>query len=114
MANIAIKKTYICEKCNYKTYLLASYKKHCLTELHKTGKRKPRKDKQSDSYNCDKCNFITTNKLNLKVHILNNHSTKEERKQGFKYYCEKCDFGVASETTYKIHLDTKRHKIKTI
>jgi predicted RNA-binding Zn-ribbon protein involved in translation (DUF1610 family) len=93
--------------------LITSYKKHCLTELHKTGKRKPRKDKQSDSYTCEKCNFNTTNKLNLKVHTLNNHSTKEERKNGFKYYCEKCDFGVASETTFNIHLKTKRHQMKT-
>ena len=107
------KKLHVCNKCNYKTHLLYSYKKHCGTELHKTGNRKPRSDKLSDNYKCEKCIFVTTNKSNFKVHVLNNHSTREQKKQGFKYYCDNCDFGVLTESSYKIHLLTQKHKMKS-
>lgn len=115
MAEIAkASKIYICDKCHYQTHLLDSYKKHCKTGLHKTGKRKPRSDKLADNYKCDKCNYLTTAKLNLKTHVLNNHSSKEERKCGFKYYCEKCDLGVFTATSFKNHTETQKHKSKTV
>ena len=105
---------YVCEKCNYKTKIISSYKKHLETTLHKTGQRKIRKDKKHDRYKCENCDFITTNETNYKIHYLNNHGTKEERKEGFKkYYCEKCDFGCFVKTSYEKHLETKKHKIKT-
>jgi hypothetical protein len=107
------KPIYKCEKCNYTTILLNSYKKHCETILHKTGKRKIRSDKKAENHKCDKCNYETTNKLNMKTHILNNHSSKEDKKKGFNYYCEKCDVGVFTETSYKIHLDTQKHKMRS-
>lgn len=113
MTEIKTIKEYICEKCNYKTHLLDSYNKHCNTELHKTGKRKVRKDRLAENYKCEKCDYITTTKLNIKTHMLNNHSNKEEKKNGFKFYCEKCDFGVFTETSFDLHLKTKKHKIKS-
>ena len=47
----------------------------------------------------------------MKLHILNNHSTKEERKTGFKYYCEYCNYGNFAKTSYDTHLNTKKHKL---
>ena len=114
MSGTKLPKIYKCDKCHYETHLVYSYKKHCNTELHKTGKRKPRSDKVADNYKCDKCNYITTAKLNLKTHVLNNHSSKDEKKSGFKHYCDKCDFGVFTESSFKVHLDTQKHKMKTV
>ena len=107
------KKIYSCEKCNYNTHLLNSYNKHCNTELHLTGKRKIRKDRLVENYKCNKCDYITTTKLNINTHSLNNHSSKEEKKTGFKFYCEKCDLGVFTETSFKLHLNTNKHKMKS-
>ena len=45
----------------------------------------------------------------MDTHILNNHSSKEERKHKFKCYCEYCDFGSFSEIHYQNHLITKKH-----
>ena len=50
--------------------------------------------------------------LLLKLHILNNHKTKEERKNEFPYYCELCDSCCMEEKLYKKHLETKKHKKK--
>lgn len=90
-----------------------SYKKHYDNELHKTGKRKIRKDRLVENYKCNKCNYITTTKLNVKMHSLNNHSSKKEKKEGFKFYCEKCDLGVFTETSFKLHLETNKHRMKS-
>ena len=46
---------------------------------------------------------------NFKLHYLNKHATKEERKQEFKFYCEKCDFGCFVEVLLNRHLETKKH-----
>ena len=113
MYTIHTMEEYVCEKCNYKTKIISSYKKHLETELHKTGKRKQRKDKKKDEYKCDKCDYTTTNESNYKLHYLNNHGSKEERKKEFKYYCEKCDFGCFAEICFIRHNDTRKHKNKT-
>ena len=101
-----------CEKCNKTFTSNAHYLIHCETELHKTGKRKIRTDIKEE-FKCDICNLYTTKQpTNIKLHILNNHSSIEEKKIGFKYYCETCDYGIMNEIKYKIHLDTSKHKIK--
>jgi hypothetical protein len=101
-----------CEKCNKKFTSNAHYLIHCETELHKTGKRKTRTDKKED-LKCNICNLYSTRQpTNMKLHILNNHTSNEEKKNQFKYYCEYCDFGIFSELRYKNHLETKKHKIK--
>ena len=48
----------------------------------------------------------------MKLHILNNHSTREEKKKGFKYYCEYCDMGTFAKFIYNKHIKTKKHKNK--
>lgn len=101
--------TYICGKCNYKTNLKNSFDKHCLSVLHKTGKRKTRKDKLCDEYSCSDCNYSTTVKVNFTMHRLNNHSTIEEKKKYFTYYCDLCNFGTFGKTFYDKHLQTKKH-----
>ena len=46
----------------------------------------------------------------MKKHVLNEHSTKEEREKEFKYYCKSCDFGTFSKDTYEVHTNTNKHK----
>ena len=54
------------------------------------------------------CDYTTTN---MKLHYLNNHANKEERKKEFKYYCEECDFGNFSKGLFKLHMETKHTTI---
>ena len=46
----------------------------------------------------------------MKKHILNEHSTKEQREKEFKFYCSYCDFGTFSKDTIKVHNETNKHK----
>lgn len=101
---------YICEKCNYKTNLKVPYERHLESELHKTGKRKTRSDKICDIYECKKCKYTTTVGSNYKLHVLNNHSTIEEKKKEFPFYCEDCDFGTFGKSYFTKHLATTKHK----
>lgn len=102
-----------CEKCNKTFNSNAHYLIHCETEIHKTGQRKIRSDKKED-IKCTICNIYTTKqKSTMKLHILNNHSTKETKKSNFKFYCELCDYGIINEKKYNEHLETTKHKIKT-
>lgn len=50
------------------------------------------------------------NESNYKLHYLNNHGSKEERKKEFKYYCDECDFGCFAEICFVRHNDTRNHK----
>ena len=47
----------------------------------------------------------------MKLHYLNHHSNKEERKNEFKYYCEPCDFGHFTKALYKAHLEAKHSQL---
>jgi len=101
-----------CEKCNKTFTSNTHYLIHCETELHKTGKRKTRTDKKGE-LKCSICNlYITKQQSTMKLHILNNHSSIEEKKKGFKFYCEVCDYGIINESKYNEHLETSKHKIK--
>ena len=100
---------FICEKCNYKTNIKSLILQHYETKLHKTGERGKKLIKEKEIFSCDKCDFSSTNKNNYLTHKLNNHSTKEERKQQFKYYCDNCDFGVFTESSLEIHKHSLRH-----
>ena len=44
-----------------------------------------------------------------KQHILNEHSTLEERKHGFSFYCELCDYGCFSIDLFNNHKITNKH-----
>jgi hypothetical protein len=106
-----IKNRY-CNKCNKTFTSHTHYLIHCETELHKTGKRKTRTDRKEE-LKCSICNLYTTKQEStMKLHILNNHSSIEEKKKGFKYYCEKCNYGINNELKFKEHLETKKHKIR--
>ena len=101
---------YVCEPCKYKTNYKSQWDKHIETEKHRTGKRKMRSDKKCPD-KCPHCDYSNKNNTNMKLHILNKHSTKEERKAGFKYYCEYCDFGNFAKCVYDKHLNSKKHKL---
>ena len=45
----------------------------------------------------------------FKQHLLNEHSTIEERADGFKFYCKICDFGTFSIDLYNTHIESKKH-----
>jgi len=102
-----------CVKCNKTFTSNAHYLIHCETELHKTGKRKTRTDRQEE-LTCDICNIYNTKqKSTMAIHVLNNHSNKETKKSNFKFYCEACDYGIKNETKFNQHLSTIKHKIKS-
>jgi hypothetical protein len=76
-------------------------------EKHKNnGKRKTRSDKILEP-KCKSCEYTTTRTTNMKLHYLNHHSNKEERKKEFKYYCEACDFGHFTKGLFKLHMEAK-------
>lgn len=104
---------FICEKCKYKCNFNSQWVIHCSTELHKTGKRKKRTDK-TEVGKCKQCEYETNNYSLMLKHILNKHSTKEERKNKFKYYCDMCDFGTFSKDTFEIHKNSQKHKVFSV
>ena len=101
---------YICEKCEFYTNAKSTYDKHLLSGKHTTGKRATRCDKKILD-KCPNCDYTTKNIKNMELHILNNHATKEERKEKLKYYCDLCDFGTFGKCLYDIHLNSEKHKI---
>ncbi len=100
---------YYCDQCKFGAQYKSIFDQHCQTILHITGKKKQRKDKKPN-VKCTKCEYETKLDRNLKLHILNKHSTKEEREKGFTYYCKGCDFGVFSDQSYETHCETLKHK----
>ena len=70
------------------------------------------KDQKTAIYKCSECDYETTKNNNYLTHKLNNHSTKEERKDKFKYYCDCCDFGVFVKSMMDTHLNTNKHQLK--
>ncbi len=98
---------YECETCKYKCYYPAHWKQHVDSEKHKnTGIRKTRSDKVLEP-KCKHCEYTTTRTTNMKLHYLNNHANKVERKKEFKYYCEECDVGNFTKSLFKIHIEAK-------
>ena len=101
---------FFCEKCNYGTDYKDSMDKHEKSSLHITGERGKRKKTGRKKYVCGICEYENENINNYQVHMLNNHSSKEERMEKFKYYCNICDVGAFAESFYQKHLLTSRHK----
>jgi hypothetical protein len=104
-------KEFKCEKCNIIFKHKFILENHYKSVLHKTGKRKTRIDKNPD-LKCNKCDYNTRYPDQLKMHILNKHSTKEERENNFDFYCKLCDTGFRYENIYNKHLKTSKHKYK--
>ena len=102
---------YNCEKCNFICNTKARWNAHINTQLHITGQRKKRSD-YKEPLRCDRCEYKTKNRMILEQHILNEHSTLDERKNKFKYYCKTCDYGSISKDSYQRHTKTKKHLLK--
>ena len=100
---------YTCKKCSFGTSSQTLYDRHLLTGKHINGvitRNKP----SNDPYSCTICNnYKTKNIFNMQTHILNHHSTSEDRKEKYPYYCDVCDFGVFSEASINKHIQTKKH-----
>jgi hypothetical protein len=101
---------YSCKKCDFHTNAKSSYDKHLMSGKHITGERAIRCDKRILD-KCPSCDYTTKNITNMERHVLNNHSSKEERKQKFKYYCEMCDHGTFGKSLHQKHLDSEKHKL---
>ncbi len=97
-----------CEECKFTCNEESRWIIHINCEKHKLGKRKKRSD-YNGPYICKECNYETTNMVSYKQHILNEHSTIEEREKGYTYYCKECNIGSFTEITYKKHIETKKH-----
>jgi hypothetical protein len=105
---------YKCKLCKFYTNGNIAWDKHVETEKHKSGgvKRKIRCDKKiKTEIECPHCDYKNMYKICMKSHMLNNHSTKEERKNGFKHYCERCDYGTFSEKRYNDHIISQTHDL---
>ena len=104
------KKIKHCENCNKTFTSNAHYLIHCETELHKTGKRKVRANKKEE-FKCSICKIYTTKQpTNMKLHILNNHSSIEEKKKNINIIVN-CDIGYLVEQKINTHLNTLKNKI---
>ena len=97
---------YYCKKCKFGCQYESVWKHHEISTKHK---KMEDDDYKYEPKKCEECNYKTMCGSNLKLHILNNHSTKEERKEGFKYYCEECDYGIFGKKLFEKHLEIK-HK----
>lgn len=116
-SNIQNKKNYYCEKCNYECKFKVYYERHIKTGKHINGiitKKKYEIKKEKKIYSCEKCNFTSEHLYNYKTHMLNNHSTEEEKKKEYSYYCVICKIGMYAETIYKKHLLSKKHLTKSL
>jgi len=98
-----------CEKCGFECRYKTQWNEHIETELHKTGKKKKRSDTK-EPLKCEHCDYKTKNETTMKLHKLNVHSTKEERKSGFKYYCGYCDVGTFSKDIIENHENSQKHQ----
>lgn len=102
-------KNFTCDKCNVSFKHNFILENHYKSGLHINGKRKPRSDKKPELV-CEICNnFKTISDFQLKLHMLNNHKTEEEREKEFTYYCKICKIGFFEEAGYKKHIGTSRH-----
>jgi hypothetical protein len=95
-------KRYNCPLCKYTTDKPSDWIKHTNSKKHeRNGKRK--------SIHCDICNHESLTHWNNKMHMITNHSTKEERiKQ--KYYCFDCDQVFFCSQYKNTHDNSIKHK----
>ena len=60
---------------------------------------------------CIKCNHVCFNHLNLRHHILTQHSTIEDREKE-KYYCKVCDKVFFCKYYIDLHMKSMKHNNK--
>jgi hypothetical protein len=99
-----IKSKFNCDLCNYACTYKSEFNKHLKSAKHKRGGAPVNHD-------CNLCNYSSSSPWNLKMHIVNIHMTKEEKKE-LQYYCEICDCLCFSQLYYNTHMDSKEHNAK--
>ena len=104
-------KKYKCECCLFYTNFASEYNKHVKSLKHQRN-GKP-KEKKLDIYNCNNCEYKGNTHWNLKMHIITQHSTLEERNKQ-KYYCKDCDKVFFCSTYLTKHNNGIVHKNKVI
>lgn len=97
-----------CDSCKFYTNYQSRWTQHIVTEIHKTGKKKNRSDKQCSGI-CPNCNYTSEINTTLKQHILTKHGTIEDKEKGFSYYCGYCDYGSFSKTAFEKHKQSTKH-----
>lgn len=103
---------FFCNDCKYGTNLKHVMSQHNGSIRHITKSPAPRSI-ETKIYKCETCAYSSTNRSNHLLHVLNNHSNKEERKEKFgSMYCESCDVGYLAPKLFKSHLLTKLHKCR--
>ena len=94
-------KKYSCHHCNFETDKPYSWIRHCESAKHlRQGQRKTHK--------CPECDFESIGTWNLKIHMLSQHATKEERSE-YKYHCSACDVIFISKLYYEKHMQGQKH-----
>lgn len=69
-----IKSKFNCDLCNYACTYKSEFNKHLKSAKHKRGGAPVNHD-------CNLCNYSSNSPWNLKMHIVNIHMTKEEKKR---------------------------------
>ncbi len=96
------KKDFFCHLCNYKTSNCNEWIKHNECNKHKRNGELLPKD-------CSICGYKGYTHWNLKMHMITNHSTLEER-QAQKFYCSICDIVFFIQSFNINHFAGKRNK----
>ncbi len=107
-------KYFYCKKCDYNCKTLFCYERHIKSGKHINGKiTRTSSNNEKLIHKCNICNFTSDHLYNFKSHLLNNHSTNDEKKKEFTYYCEYCNTGMFAESVFKKHISSKKHLIKS-
>ena len=91
-----------CIECNYHTNRSSFWLKHVDSQKHK------RRGTLKTTL-CEICNHQSFSHWNLKMHILSQHSTKDERISS-KFYCGVCDQVFFCELYFDTHNKGIKHK----
>lgn len=101
---------YKCDICNYKCKYKSQYIQHLKTNKHKNNGIITKNLPNKFDGKCKLCKYESTSSSNMKVHILANHTTNEEKKEKAKYYCDVCNYGTYIKVHYENHCNTLKHK----
>jgi hypothetical protein len=103
MNNINIKniKKFNCDFCSYHTDKPSEWLRHSKSQRHqRMGQKK--------TFNCTQCDYECKTPWNLKMHVITQHVTKEERSKQ-KYYCSICDIAFFSPLYRDKHMNGIKH-----
>jgi hypothetical protein len=88
---------YLCEKCNYKTSKLSSWKSHLSTQKHLNG------NMNHNMYKCSKCNYNTSKHSSWIKHLatLKHCSYKDVKTQTYDCWCGKKYKNISTLSKHK-------------